>query len=143
MTTITIPAPNLSGVLNLIKTEPAVIMMGVNAGVALGVSWGLHLSTDQMGAVTIIATAVLSIITALLARPVSTPVIKGAVTSVLIALGAFHLHLAPSAIGTTVTALSIVLGLLFRQNLTPVASTTGTVPAPATVVVDPVTGGVV
>jgi hypothetical protein len=129
MTTITIPSVNLSGILNLIKTEPAVILMGINAGVALVVSWGFNLDTAQIGAVTIIATAVLSAITALLARPVSTPVIKGAVTTVLIALGAFHLHLAPSTIGTSVTALSIVLGLLFRTNLTPLPN----LPAPLVV----------
>jgi len=120
----------LKQLLNLIRTEPAVILFGVNTAVALAVSWGWHLTADQTGAITVITTAVLSILTAVLVREVSLPVIKGGLTSVLIALGAFHLHFSPSAIGSTTAAVSIVLGLLLRQNLTPLAKLPAKTPAP-------------
>jgi hypothetical protein len=40
----------------------------------------------------------------------------------LTALEAFHFHADAATTGTTVAVISILAGLLFRQNLTPVAA---------------------
>lgn len=99
--------------------EPAVIVYALNAAVALLVSYGLPLSHDMVGAITLIATAVLSAAVAVMTRPVVVSTITGAAASVLTAVAAFGLHLTGDQIGTTVGALSIGLALLLRQNVSP------------------------
>jgi hypothetical protein len=102
--------------------EPAVIVYALNAAVALLVSFGLPLSHDMVGAITTIATAVLSIVVAVMTRPVVVSTITAAAASVLTAAAAFGFHLTADQIGYTVTALSIGLALLLRQNVTPTAA---------------------
>lgn len=99
--------------------EPATILYAINAGVALLVAFGFNLTTDQVGAVTLIATAVLAIATAFMTRPVVVSTITGAAASLLTAVAAFGLHLSGNQVGAVVTALSIVLALLLRQNVSP------------------------
>jgi len=99
--------------------EPAVIVYALNAAVALLVSFGLPLSHDQTGAITLVVTAVLAAVVAAMTRPVVVSTITGAAASVLTAVAAFGLHLTGDQIGTTVTALSIALALLLRQNVSP------------------------
>lgn len=121
-TNITITLPSVGSVRNLlavIQAEPAVVFFAVNAAVAIGTTWGLKLTSDETGALLVSTTAIISALTALLARPARVPVVKGAVVTVLTAMEAFHLHLSQTFIAGTAATLSIVLGLLFRQNLTP------------------------
>lgn len=101
------------------KLEPAVIIYSANALVALLVSFGLGLTQDQVSAVTVVATAVVAIITTIMTRPVVVSALTGAVGSLLTAVAAFGLELTADQIGATVTALSIVLALLLRQNVSP------------------------
>jgi hypothetical protein len=103
--------------------EPAVIVYAVNAGVALLVAYGLHLTQGQVSAVTVLATAAVAVITAWATRPIQVSAITGAVATALAAVAAFGLDLSADQIGATVTALSIVLALLLRQNVTPAART--------------------
>lgn len=99
--------------------EPAVLLYALNAGVALLVAFGLPLSQSQVAAVTTIATAVLSIATAIMTRPIVVSTITAAVASLLTAGAAFGLHLSANQTGAVVTALSIGLALLLRQNVSP------------------------
>lgn len=99
--------------------EPAVLLYALNAGVALLVAFGLDLSKDQVSAVTMVATAVLTIVAAVVTRPIVVSTITAAAASLLTAVAAFGLHLSGDQIGTAVTALSVALMLLLRQNVTP------------------------
>ncbi|HEY9412503.1 MAG TPA: hypothetical protein VIP77_23210 [Jiangellaceae bacterium] len=99
--------------------EPATILYGVNAAVALLVAYGLDLSKDQVSAITLIATALLTVATAVMTRPVVVSSVTAAVGTCLSAVAAFGLHLSADQIGASVTALSIVLALLLRQNVSP------------------------
>jgi hypothetical protein len=108
------------------RAEPATILYGVNAAVALLVAYGLDLSTDQVAAISVIATGVLTVVTAATTRPVVVSSITAAVGTCLTAVAAFGLHLSADQIGATVTALSIVLGLLLRQNVSPAPAVKGT-----------------
>lgn len=99
--------------------EPAVWLYALNAGVALLVSYGLPLSHGQVAAVTTIATAVLTVVTALMTRPIDVSALTAAVGTGLVAAAAFGLHLSADQVGTTVAALSIVLALVLRQNVSP------------------------
>lgn len=101
------------------KLEPATILLGINAVVALLVAYGMDLSKDQVQAITVIATAVLTVATAVMTRPFVVSAVTAAVGSLLAAVAAFGLHLSADQIGATVTALSIVLALLLRQNVSP------------------------
>lgn len=111
-----------------LKLEPAVIMYGINALIALLVAYGVHLTTDQTAAITVSATAVLAIVAAMMTRPIVVSTITGAVGSLLAAVAAFGLHLTADQIGATVTALSIVLALLLRQNVSPAPIASGRPP---------------
>ena len=48
--------------MQIIKEEPAVIIGAIQAAIALAVSFGLKLTTDQIGAIVAIAAVVLSIV---------------------------------------------------------------------------------
>jgi hypothetical protein len=106
----------------LLQSEPAVILLGVNAAVAIATTWGYHLSSQTTGCILVATTAALSALTAILARPASAAVIKGTLLSLLVAVEAFHFHISQPAIAGTAATLSILLGLLLRANLTPVVS---------------------
>lgn len=106
------------------KLEPAVIIYSVNAFVALLVSFGLGLSQDQVSAITVIATAVVAIVTAIMTRPIVVSALTGAVGSLLAAVAAFGFELSAEQIGATVTFMSIVLALLLRQNVSPAPAVT-------------------
>lgn len=99
--------------------EPAVYLYALNAGVALLVAYGLPMSHTQVAAVTTIATAILTIVTALMTRPVNVSALTAAVGTGLAAAAAFGLHLSADQVGTAVAALSIVLALILRANVTP------------------------
>jgi hypothetical protein len=107
--------------LTRLKGEPAVILYGLNAVVALAVSFGLPLTPGQTAAVTTIATGILTILAAATTRPVEVSAITGAVATALTAAAAFGLHLGDNQIGSAVTVLSLVLALVLRQNVSPAA----------------------
>lgn len=132
MATITVPAKLTNNPFTvLLRQEPALVLFAGNAAVALSLAWGWHLTEHQVGSITVIATALFTVIAAFLARPVATAIIPGAVTTVITALTAFSLHLPPAAIGTTVAILSTLLSLLFRANMSPVYPVTPPAPVPA------------
>lgn len=107
---------------NVLKTEPNEVLYCLNALLAMLVAWGVQATPTQTGAILTIATAVITIITTAMTRPVQIALITGAATTVLTAAATFGFHLSTAQISTGVTVLSIVLALLLRQNVTPVAN---------------------
>ena len=99
--------------------EPAALLAALNALVAVVVSFGLPLSTDQANAVTTIATAGIGIWIALMTRPIVPTAVATLVGTVLTALAAFNLELSEEKVGSLVALTSIVLGLLIRANVSP------------------------
>lgn len=112
----------LSKILSVFKTEPAVVLYSINAALTALVAFGVHASPGQTGAVTTIAAGVITIITAVAARPVVIPTVTGAITTIATAAGAFGLHLTTAQIGAVVPVVSIILALVLRQAVTPVAA---------------------
>ncbi len=108
--------------LNLIKGEPALITFLLSTAAALAAAYWTKVTPGQEAAVTVIGTALAAVLTAALARPVQVPVIAGAVGTVLSASAAYGLHLTTNQIATTTAEISVALGLLLRQHLTPVAA---------------------
>ena len=111
----------MSRVISLIRSEPAVILYAASAVLTAVITFGCRATPGQAAAVATIATAAVTIITALTTRPVTIPVVTGAVATIATAAGAFGLHLTTDQIGAAVPVLSIILALVLRQNVTPVA----------------------
>ena len=103
----------------LLAYEPAALAWAVNGGIAIILSYLVHLTPTQLAAVTTITMALSTIYTAARARPVSVSILVGGLATIAVASAAFGLHLTADQIGTGVTVLSAVLGLLFRNSLTP------------------------
>ena len=99
---------------------PATLLYALNSVVALLVAYGLHLNAGQVGAVTVIATAVLSGAAALMTRPIVVSTVAAASATVLAAIAAFGFTLSADKISTAVVMISIVLGFLTHQNVSPV-----------------------
>ena len=112
----------LKRLLALIQAEPAVFVNGLAALVSVLAAFGVRASPHQVAAVATIGTAVAAIVTAWMTRPVQVPVIIGAVTSIAVASAAFGLHLSAAEIGAAAPLVSLVVSLLLRQALSPVAS---------------------
>ena len=113
----------------LLAYEPAVVAWAVNGGVATVLAFLLNLDGTQTATVTTITTALTAIVTAVQARPVAVSVVTGALATVAQAVAAFGLNLPPTVIGAITAVASAVLGLLFRQNLTPAVTLRGGPPA--------------
>ncbi len=109
---------------NLLAYEPAVLAWALNGGVATVLAFLVHLTPLQVGAVTTITTALAALYTAARAKPVAVSMLVGALATIATASAAFGLHLSADIIATGVTALSAILGLVFRANVTPSAAPT-------------------
>jgi hypothetical protein len=60
--------------MNVWRTEPALVLGLLQAGIALAVSFGLHLSPAQVGAITAVTAALLSVVTRSQVTPVASTV---------------------------------------------------------------------
>jgi len=79
-----------------------------------------HVSQAQEAAIVTIATAAMAIFTAFMARPVSVPIISGAVITGLTAAAAWGLKLSPDVLSLVTSLLGIFLtALIWRLHLTP------------------------
>lgn len=104
---------------DLLAYEPAALAWVINGGLATILSYLVHLSPVQLAAVTTITMALSTVYTAARSKPVAVSVLVGGLATVATASAAFGLHLSADEIGTGVTVLSALLGLVFRANLTP------------------------
>jgi hypothetical protein len=107
----------------LLGREPALYLTGALAILQL-IAIMLHLTGDQQNALSVIATAVYTVLLAVFTRPMDTAAITGGIATVLTAIGVFGIHLAPnltSALNATVAA---VLALILRVHVTPAPALT-------------------
>lgn len=112
-----------AALLHTLRYEPATMLYGLATGIDILISFGfVHLTTGQRGAVLTIATGLLTVVQMFFVREWSVPVIVGAVTTGLTACAAFGFHLSDHTLGTIASVLTIGLGLLLRQAVTPAAA---------------------
>lgn len=102
-----------------VANEPAIIAWSANGGIALIVSYLTPLPHAEVGAITIITTALAGIYTAATTRPVAVSVITSALSTIATAVGFFGLHLPSADVTAGLSILSVLLGLLTRQAVTP------------------------
>jgi hypothetical protein len=103
-----------------ITDYPAAALYALNTFVALLVSFGLGLSDDKVAAISVIATALLAAGAAIKTRPLPIAAFGAAAATVLSAVAAFGYDLSPDQIGGVVASISIVLGFLTHQSVSPV-----------------------
>lgn len=113
----------MSRLLAVLRTEPAAVYVTALGTVAALIVALAHLNATQAGWLATGATALGTLIAALLARPWHVAVIAGAAGTILQALVVFRVPLSRDEIAAVVQAISLVLGLLaMRPNLTPIVS---------------------
>lgn len=106
-----------------LKTQPSVAMWAVNAVVAFAASFGLGAGAGWTAGASAIASALITIITALAARPVSIPLVTGAVaTAVEAAAAAGWVHVSAHQLGLGIPVLSIILALALHEAITPLVT---------------------
>jgi hypothetical protein len=61
----------LSKILDYLKGEPVLVMGTIQAGLGLGLAFGLHVSADQIAAILVFSAAALSLVVRQKVTPVS------------------------------------------------------------------------
>ena len=105
-----------------LAAESAVIAYALSAGVTAWAAFGFRAPAHDVAAVEMIGAALTGIATAFATRPVSVPLITGAVLEIATAAGAFGLHMTAAQLGALTPVVSIVVALLLRQAVTPVVA---------------------
>lgn len=105
----------------LLAEEPAIAAFLTSGGVALLGAYVFHWDHTVQAAVATTVTALAAIYSALRARPAHIQVAVGALAALITAAATFGLHLSAHTESIALALASIVLGFLFRQNITPVA----------------------
>lgn len=118
----------MSRLINLIKTEPAMITASVQALLALLVSLGFSLTAAETGAILAVTTALLALITAVSVDKFGASTLTGLVAAVVTLLIAFGVKdINPGVVATLNGTIVAIMALVLRQQVTPVAS----IPKPA------------
>ncbi len=113
----------MKSLLNLIKTEPALITGVVQAVIGLVAGRGFTLCAGQAGADLAVTTAVLGLHTAIATRPFQVSALTALVTAVVTLLIAFGVkNVSPGIVSTLNAAIVAVAALLVRVHVTPVAA---------------------
>lgn len=108
--------------MNVIRREP-VLVIGtlLNAIVVLVTAFwpGHHLSPGDVAAASTIATAVTSIVVAMMVKPANLATIHAALITIMVAVAGFGLHLSQHSIALVATVIVTVLGYLLREKVSP------------------------
>lgn len=113
----------MKSLLNLIRTEPALVTGVVQAVLALLSGTVLTLTAGQTGAILAVTTAVLALIAGAMARPFQVSALTGLVGSVVTLLVSFGVHgVQPGIVSTLNAAIVAIAALVVRLHVTPVAT---------------------
>jgi hypothetical protein len=106
----------------LVTYEPAVVAWAVNGGIAVLAAWVFNLTSTEEAAVATAVTALAAVYTAASTRPSDVPGIIGGLATVVTAAAAFGFHPPAHWIALGTAAAAVILPLVLRVNLTPVAA---------------------
>jgi hypothetical protein len=118
--------------LNLVKTEPALVMAVVQAALSLIAGTGLSLTAGQSGAILGATTALLALITAIATRPFRVAALTGFLTAAFTLALAFGVHgIQPGLVAAVNGAVVAIAALVVRGHVSPAASRPPAPPFPA------------
>jgi hypothetical protein len=112
-----------------IKFYPAAYMTALTTALGVVVAFGF-LSQVQASYVATAGTALLGLITVVLARPFEVTALGPALTAVLAGLVSFGLHWSDIQIGVVVTAVTLIAGYFVHTNAVPKAGSPALIAAP-------------
>jgi hypothetical protein len=110
---------------DFVKYEPVIVAWALNGGLAVFLGNVVKISSTQEAAVTTIVTALVAIYTAIKTDNFTVAGFTGALSTVLVAAGAFGLHLSSQEMGVGVAIIAGIFGLILRQNVSPKATISG------------------
>ena len=99
--------------------DPAVYLAALNALLALLVSFGAPWSAGVNQAIMVVATGVVTIISAAMVRPFDVPLTLGTIKTILVAVAAFGLHLSDVQVAAVLGVLSAIFAVVVRDRVTP------------------------
>lgn len=102
-----------------VAADAPLLLYGFNVLLTAFVAFPVGASQTVTAAVTTIAAALITIVSAFATRPVRIPVVTGGVATILTAGAAFGLKLPAETIGAFIPALAFVLALVMREHITP------------------------
>lgn len=109
----------------ILKYEPVILAWALNGGLAVLLGNVFHISTTQEAAVTTIVTGLAGIYTWVMTKPRTVSALTSILATIAVAAGSFGLHLSAGETGFGVAALGLILGLIFRANVSPSAAVKG------------------
>jgi hypothetical protein len=113
----------VKNLLNLIRTEPAMIVAVVQTVIGVIVSAGFGPSAAVTGAILAFTTALLAFVPAVLARPVSVSGITGIVSAGITLLLALGVHgIQPGLVTALNAAIVAIMSIALRGHLTTLAT---------------------
>jgi uncharacterized membrane protein YgaE (UPF0421/DUF939 family) len=105
----------------LLAEEPAAVAWALGGGIALLGAYVFHWDHAWQAAAATIVTALAALYSALRARPAHIQAALGILLTLMAAAGTFGFHPSARLEAMILAGASVVLGLLFRQAVTPVA----------------------
>ena len=113
---------SVSRIIQLAKTEPALVVGLAQAVLAVLAASGLHFTTDQSGAILGATTAVLGLITAASTRPFAVASLTGLLTALGTLALAYGAHMPGGAVASVNALVVAFAALIVRGHVSPVAS---------------------
>jgi hypothetical protein len=107
---------------SLLASEPAVVAWLLSGGLAMLVAYVFHWDHAWQAAAATIVTALAALYSALAARPAHIQVAVGILGTLITAAATFGFHPSAHTEALILAGASILLGFLFRQNVTPVVT---------------------
>lgn len=109
-------------IINLLKTEPALVAGLVQALLSLLIGAGIHLTVVQSGSILAVVSAASGLIVAIAVREVAAATLTGLLSAVGTLLLTFGVHHVTAGLITEVNALIVAaFALIVRMHLTPKA----------------------
>jgi hypothetical protein len=102
------------------KWYPAMWLSGLAAVLGVVVSFGF-LTQTTAAAVSTVGTAGVGLVTVWLTKPFDVPLMGTLMTTVLVGIAGFGIHLSDAKIGAVVTLITLAAGYLTHQAVTPKA----------------------
>jgi hypothetical protein len=103
-----------------VKWYPAMWLSGLTAVLGLVVAFGFLTQSAASYAATV-GTAVIGLVTVALTKPFDVPLMGTLISTILVGVGGFGIHLSDAKIGAVVTVVTLIAGYLTHQNATPKA----------------------
>lgn len=107
------------GINTIFGREPAAIVAFIEAALALAVTFGLNVTSNQIGLIMAVVSAVLGLVLAWATSETALGAVIGLIKAVAALAVGFGAHLAPEQTGALVAFITVAFGLYHRTQTAP------------------------